>query len=401
VTTSQVSAAPEENPPGAVRARRTGAIVWSCVGALAAAVVVAFAAVRAKSARIAAERSAAQARPKPPVEVVLREVAPREIVDRVRLPGVFAAREEVWVSAQVKGTVTAVAVAEGDELAAGVVICRIDDRDYRAAVEQAKAALEGASASRDLAAIQLERTRRLRADGAAGQAEEDAAEAAWRGAVAAVEQARAALARAELALERTVVRAPGPGVVSRLPVRLGGLVSDGTPVARLVDISRLKLSVGIPERDVAAVRGLREAAFTVDALGGRAFRGKVVRLGVETESGARVYPLELEVDNSERLLRPGMFATVDVVRRVKPDALVVPLFAVVARGTKEKSVMVEVAGRASRRDVELGAFLDAEVEITKGLSPGDRVIVFGQRDLDDGDPVRPVEPSDRLRELLP
>jgi membrane fusion protein (multidrug efflux system) len=376
--------------------------VWAAVGALLLVVIATGLAVRSKSARIREEREKARAKEKPPTDVSVIEIKPRTVTDALELPAVLSAWEEAWVSAEVGGTVSSVEVDEGDRVAAGDVLCRIDDADYRVAADAARASLDRAKAAYDAASTRLQRTRRLRSQGAVGEAELDSTDAAERQARAAVGQAEAALRQAELALERTAVRSPLAGTVSKVAVSAGELLAPGKKAARVVDAGRLRVAVGIPERDVNAVRDLDSAEVRVESVD-RSFRASRVFLGVEPEERARVYRLELAVENPEGFLRPGMFAKAEIIRDVR-EGIVAPLFSVIA--LKEgRVVYVEERGLARRREVELGLMMggtvaDAEVEIANGLSPGDRLIVIGHRRVDDGDRVKVVDPPEELAELL-
>ncbi|MBD3348277.1 MAG: efflux RND transporter periplasmic adaptor subunit, partial [Candidatus Eisenbacteria bacterium] len=218
------------------------------------------------------------------------------------------------------------------------------------------------------------------------------------------ELARARLAQASLALERTVVTSPISGIVSTVTVEAGELVGPGKAIARVVDIGTVRVAVGIPERDVLAVRDRREFDLSFESVPGRSFRGTRTYLGVEPAERSLAYRLELEVDNSGNLIRPGMFATVTVVRETRRDAVVVPLFSVIPQ-QDSKIVFVEEDGLARERTVEIGLLMgrhleDARVEITKGLVPGDRLILVGHRQVEDGDPVTVSEAPEALKKVM-
>ena len=360
--------------------------------------------VSAKQRRILAEREAAARSKKPAVSVAVFGVESQTFVDKVDLPGVVEPWEDVWVSAQVAGAVVGVSVEEGDTVTEGAPLCRIDDRDYVAALEQATAGRDAATSALGLARVQFERIARLRRDGTVGQAEYDAAEAAVSQARAAARQAEAAISGAKLALERTVVRAPMAGFVSKRPAAVGALLAPGGRVARIVDTRKVRVNVGIPERDVLAVEGLKRVGITLAAAPGRTFTGNRVYLGVEPEDGSRTYRMQLAVDNADGALRPGMFAKARIVRGKPRQVVMVPLFAVIPR-EKDKVVFIEKDGVARRRVVETGALvgsslMEAQVEITGGLEAGDRLIVVGHRQVEDGDEVVAGEMPPGLKELM-
>jgi membrane fusion protein (multidrug efflux system) len=349
-----------------------------------------------KRSRIDEERKSARAGGKEATPVVVYDVEARDVIDRLRLPGKAEAWTEVWVSAQAAGTLKSIEVAEGRDVREGDVLCRIEDKDYKAAVDGARAMLDGAKAAKSLAEVQLRRMTELRRTDTVGQSDYDQAEAGLRQTTAAVGQAEAGLEQAKIQLERTVVRAPVSGTIAKIPVEVGQLLGPGTRVARIVELGRIKVTVGIPEVHANKAAGVDEVALTLKAIPGRTFTGKRVYLGVEPQEKSHVYPLDLVVDNGDRLIRPGMFITADVVLEVRKRP-VIPLISIIPR-EKDKVVFVASEGVARRRPVEIGLIMgsslpEAEVEITSGIRAGDKLIVQGQRRVEDGDPVSVHTPS--------
>jgi membrane fusion protein (multidrug efflux system) len=374
------------------------------VGSLFALLLILGGVISAKKRRALAERESEAKAERPAVSVVVIELESQTFVDEVSLPGVVDPWKDVWVAAQVAGIVVGVSVVEGDTVARGAPLCRIDDRDYVAALAGADAGADAANSAVGLAALQFERMAKLRRDGTVGQAEYDAAEAAVRQARASFRQAMAASAGAKLALERTVIRAPMTGFVSRLPATVGILLSPGARVARIVDTTKVRVNIGIPERDLLAVGGQKKVDLTFSAIPDHKYVGKRIYLGIEPEDRSRTYKMQLAIDNRDGALRPGMFAKGRIIRGKPRDAILVPLFAVIPRA-KDKIVFVEEDGVARRRIVETGVLQgkklrEARVEITGGLAPGDRLIVVGHRQVEDGDRVTISEMPSALRDLM-
>ena len=142
----------------------------------------------------------------------------------------------------------------------------------------------------------------------------------------------------------------------------------------------------MPERDVAMV-SIGDTVFVdLDAYSGRTFEGKVFRIATSAESATRTFATEVELDNADGLLRPGMIARAKFIRKTYENAITVPLFSVLTRNDG-RIVFVEEDGVARMHPVEIGFFQGDEVHIVDGLSEGDRLIVLGQRDLRDGDRV--------------
>jgi membrane fusion protein (multidrug efflux system) len=341
--------------------------------------------IKAEKERITAEKMAAGSNERLPVNVVLLDLAPTTIEDRINLPGVIEPWEELTVLSKIHGTVIKIEVREGETVSKGQVIARIDPDDFRIAVDSARATFE-------LATANYKRRVALFEKGIIPKAEIEDLEAR-------VKTTKAALENAELMLSRCTITAPISGVIRRLDATVGLLLSVSDPVAEILQVDRVKAVVGIPESDVALVRNIKEVDLTIQALDNKEVVGRNHFLSSSPENGARLYRLELAIDNKDNQIMPGMFFRAKLVKRVIKDTVAVPLFTVIKR-EDQQFVFVEEDGMAKKLPVELGIMEDWLVQITKGLSPGSRVVVEGHRDIDQGNKLRTVRVIDDLREAL-
>ena len=341
--------------------------------------------IKAGKERMNAEKMAAGSSERLPVNVVLLGVVPTTIEDRINLPGVIEPWEQLTVLSKIHGTVIKVEVREGETVSKGQVLARIDPDDFRIAVDSAKASFELASAN-------YKRLDSLFEQEIIAKVEIDKLEAQ-------VKTSKAALENAELMLSRCTIKAPISGVIRRLDATEGLLLSVSDPVAEILQVDRVKAVVGIPESDVALVRNIKEVDLTIQALDNREVVGKHHFLAGSPESGARLYRLELAIDNKDNLIMPGMFFRAKLVKRVIKDTVAVPLFTVIKR-EDQQFVFVEEDGVAKKLPVELGIMEDWRVQITKGLSPGSRVVVEGHRDIDHGHKLNTVRMIDDITEAL-
>ena len=341
--------------------------------------------IKAEKERVAAEKMAAGSNERLPVNVVLLDVVPTTIEDRINLPGVIEPWEQLTVLSKIHGTVIKVEVSEGETVSKGQVIARIDPDDFRIAVDSARASFELASANYKRLASLFEQE-------IIAKVEIDKLEAK-------VKTSRAALENTELMLSRCTIKAPISGIIRRLDAKEGLLLGVSDPVAEILQVDRVKAVVGIPESDVALVRNIKEVNLTIQALDNREVTGTHHFLAGSPESGARLYRLELAIDNDDNLIMPGMFFRAKLVKRVIRDTVAVPLFTVIKREDRQ-FVFVEEDGVAKKLPVELGIMEDWRVQITKGLSPGSRVVVEGHRDIDHGHKLKTVRVIDDLREAL-
>jgi len=325
--------------------------------------------IETEKTRITAEKTQSIAKERPAANVVLLSINPSTIYDRINLPGVIEPWEKLTLLSKVHGTVIEVTVNEGDRVTHGQVIARLDPADFQIALESARAIYELAAANQKRLAI-------LYKQEIIPQAEIEKLDAK-------VKTSKAALKNAELMLSRCTITAPISGVIRRLDATKGLLLSIADPVAEILQIDKVKAVVGIPESDVDEVRAIKDVTLTIQALNNKDVTGRSHFLASSPENGARLYRLELAIDNANNQILPGMFFRAQIVKKTFEDSAVVPLYTVIKRGDSQ-FVYVEEKGVAQLKPVELGIIEDWRVQITSGLSPGSRVVIEGHRDIDEG-----------------
>lgn len=261
----------------------------------------------------------------------------------VTATGTLKARSTVEVGAEITGRVLRVFVNFNDRVTAGQVLAEIDTEQFQAKVDEATAQLSSANASllnakasADENKQKLERARSMAQQGLVAAQDLEAAEANAKRASAQVASAssQVTIAQASLKVSKTnlskaVIRSPIDGVVLNRAVEPGQTVTSGlqTPVLFVLaaDLSALQLNVQVDEADVGAVHEEQEASFSVDAYAQQTFPSKVLAVKNMPTSGTSVVTYEswLSVDNTKRLLRPGMTATSTIVVDKRKDALLV------------------------------------------------------------------------------
>lgn len=304
-------------------------------------------------------------------------VASSSVPDVLDMPGRTEPVADVMVAAERSGVVTNLPVDKGDTVAAGDLLLAVDADLARELVRRAE--IELRDAERDLA-----RHARLKTTGAVSDSDYDAIKTR-------VDVARVSIEEARINLANCRVSAPLGGRVEARFVEPGEYVNEGQPVLRIVDTRTLKVSADIPERDIGAVRKGAALAMTVDALRGRhTVTGRVAFVAADGRPESNCFPIELVVTNPPAGLRAGMIVQLSVVRRRWDDAVVVPLSAVVPRkGDHIVFVVESVDGdlRAASRVIRMDRILGDRVLVSSGIEVGDRLVLEGQRTLQDGQQV--------------
>lgn len=293
--------------------------------------------------------------------------------DRLLRPGEVRGARQARLAAALGGFVEAVLARSGATVRQGQPIARIDASTHAAQVALTQVELD--DARRELA----------RAEGMAEALPPARLDAA---------RTRVARAEAQLRLARSqesraVVRAPFAGVLGNLDLEPGEVAAPGQPIATVVVLDPVRVSVSVPGRDVGALR-IGGAATVLAVGGGARLEGKIVRVEPAADPSTRTFAVEVEARNPERALLPGMVVQVELARDGVEGALLLPQDILVTRLQDNGVFLVEEGAggaRARWRPVGLGRVIGDQLEILDGLARGDRLVVIGQRALSDGDPV--------------
>ena len=321
----------------------------------------------------------------PSVRVITLTATPRRLEDTIKLPGYVEPAENLIVKTEVSGQIVQILTKEGAHVKQDQVLAQLDDRDY-------KSRLARIEANHRLAKLEYDRIYSLDKKKITAASKLDEIEAR-------LNDVSAQQAEAELALSRTRILAPIEGQINEIIAKQGSFLGVGDPVAQILRVSDVKVTVGIPESDVASFLDLNEATVVIDALDKMRVTGKKIFLSLQPRNLARLFELELKIPNPDGLILPGMFASVELVRDVHEKALVIPLYAVINQGD-ERFVYIEDKGLAKKTPVDLGQLVDWQVHITSGISANDKVIVVGHRLLNDGQPIEVIKNVSDVREIM-
>jgi membrane fusion protein (multidrug efflux system) len=334
------------------------------------------------------DHSAAEA-PKPavpPVNVQVVHPQRGNIVRKLTLPATIRPYQQATLYAKVAGYLKSIQVDRGDQVKEGDVIAEVeapellaDQAKYQAEVEITKAdsqrLTEAQKKAPDLVVP-------LTVDTAKGK----------------YEMALASLKRNETLLAYTKIIAPFSGTITKRWVDVGALIPAATAssspqnaaVVTLMDRTRVRIEVAVPEAEAPLVKTGIEAEIAMDELPGKVFKGQVTRFADALDEATRTMVTEIELPNPTRELRAGMFATVKLAIDHKTDTLLIPVEALVVEKVKT-SVFTLVDGKAKKLPVKVGFEDGKSAEILEGVTANDTVILTGKLPLSDGQPVKATE----------
>jgi len=357
---------------------------WFIVIILILSLLILVGKIIGKVEHLKAEKRAAT-RQEVAVHVVTLTVKPVQLEERLKLPATVESYENLWVKSETSGQVTDILVREGQIVQKGQVLAKLDSRDYTTNLERIEA-------NHRLVTIEYNRIAELFKRNIASASEVDRLEAQ-------LKDLEAQLKAARLALERTRITAPITGRLNEIETKIGDWMSIDKPVAQILQIGEVKVTVGIPESDVSAVTDLKEADIIIEALDRLKLKGRILFLSRQPSDLARLYNLELIVDNPDGRILPGMFARVEIVKKRIEDTIAVPLYTVISQDD-ENFVYLEKNNKAEKRRVELGILEGWMIQVKSGLNIGDKVIIVGHRQVDEGQAVQVIKNVTDPAEIL-
>ncbi len=324
----------------------------------------------------------------PPPSVPVRVVHPQRgpITRSITLPANVLPYQQATLYAKVAGYLKTITVDKGDEVQASQVLAQIEVPELLA--EHARYQAEA-----EIAQLEYQRARDAHQQ-APDLVQLQSVDAARAKAL----MAKANLERAETLLAFCTLTAPFSGVITHRAVDPGAFVPAATSssaaqnaaLLTLMDFAVVRVQVAVPEPEVPFVRRGLPANVFVDELPDRVFEGCITRFSQALDEATRTMLAEIDLPNPRRELRPGMFATVKLAVQTHPDALLVPLEAVVFEKTGA-SVFTVAEGRAKKLPVKTGFNDGAMVEIREGLATNQPVILVGKTGLNPDQPVNVME----------
>ena len=320
-------------------------------------------------------------KPPPPTSVNIATAKSETIPNLLAAVGDLAAVHQVNVTSDVNGRITEIMFTPGANVKSGTPLLQMFDGP-----EQADLASFKAQAT--VAQLSLDRAKQLASRQFGPQATVDQAQSAF-------DQASAGIAKTQAIISQKLVRAPFDGDLGVRKVEVGQYLTAGTQIVSLTDLSVLYANFTVTEKDSGALKVGQTVRIAVDAYPDRSFEGKITTIEPQIAADTRNIRVQATIQNPDRILKPGMFATTSVVLPDRPPVITVPETAVdytlygdsVYLLTEKKADDGTTGLTVTRTFVQTGNRIQGRAEILKGLKDGDRVVAVGQLKLQSGSAV--------------
>lgn len=298
-----------------------------------------------------------------------------------------AGLEPVWsaeISAKVDGRIETMQVNEGDVVKAGTVIATLDGGDLAGQVMQAERNLLAAESNFEQAQLDFNRYDELADAGAVSMQLLDNARTKRDASYGQVQTAKGALGLVREKEKNLSIVVPRDGVVTKRHLQAGVFVRSGTPLITVADTTTLLAKATVGESQAAGLKAGTSVKVMIDALGGKAVNGIITMISPVAQLPARTFTADIAIDNSEGILKGGMFAKVEMPVAVKGQVLAVPETASILREDQPSVFVIDEMGVANQRIIKTGGTGGGFAEVIEGLSEGEQIVTGGQHKLRDG-----------------
>ena len=286
--------------------------------------------------------------------------------------GTFEAYRQNTISSDAQGKLIKLSIEEGDRITKGQVIAKIDDELLRLQLDNAEVALEGqknddaryTNLGKDnvVSGVQVEKTK------------------------LGLRSAEIQKRLIEKQLRSTTITAPFSGVVTKKMVDLGSFIGNGTPIAEITDISSLKLTISVPERDILKFKLGQSVELKADIYGNRIFTGKVSNISVQADKSHN-FKIQITAPNQKQELMAGMYGSASLNNDKSITSLSIPRKALIG-SSKNPQVYVIRNGKSILTSFSAGTSDGEFIEVISGLSKSDLIVIKGQVNLQNNSKVK-------------
>jgi RND family efflux transporter MFP subunit len=287
--------------------------------------------------------------------------------------GVFDALHQNNIASDGSGKLIKLFVEEGDHVSAGQTIAKLDDEMILLQIQNVQLNIE--QLKNDNA-----RFSSLKKDHVVSNVEAEKVELG-------LKSAEVQLKQLQKQLRSTTITAPFSGVVSKRMVDLGSMVMPGTPIVELTDVSSLKLTVSVPERDILKFKNGQKVNAKADVYGDVTFSGVITNIAVQADASHNFKVQTMVRNSSENKLMAGMYGTVALSNSKSITALSIPRKALIG-SSKNPKVYVVRNGKAKLTSFNAGTSDGEFIEVVSGLSASDKIVIKGQVNLQDNSNVK-------------
>jgi len=338
----------------------------------------------------------------PTVATITPKAAPKD--QALPLPGTVASWQDAQVYARTTGYVAKWYVDIGTKVKKGQRLADLDTPDVDNQLLQGKAQMRTDQANETFAKVTADRYAKLATQGLIAQQTADQYMAQYKADIATVQADQANVARLQTMQDFKHIAAPYDGIITQRNLNIGALVDAGASGSNLfviADTSKLRVYVDVPETYAASVHIGMPADVSLNTYGAKPIVGTVARTADALDPNTRTLRTEIDVDNGDQQLLPGVYANVKLALSTATHNYTIPANTLLFRSEGLRVALVDGQQRVHLQAITLGRDFGSTVEITEGLRDQDRIVLSPPDSLADGQQVNVTEPNEAQKQRMP
>lgn len=321
-----------------------------------------------------------------PIAVPLGHPVRASVIPTIKFSGTLEPDWQAQVAAKIDARLEKVFVREGDYVKKGQVLCRFEKVDSDADLMNAKGTYQDALANYNKAQLDYDRYKKLFEQGAISEQSLDNYRFAFSNAEGKFKSARGTLQAMQSRFNETELTAPADGIVYKRYYQEGFYAKAATPVFAIADISKLKITINIPEGNIRDVAVGNKAKIKIDAYPDKQIDGCVTRIAPVADLPSHTFMAEVGVPNLENL-KAGVYATVYLTGVPRENVLTIPPHALVMRDDQRTVYVVDESAVVTSKVIDIGYVDDQYIEVVNGLTEADVIVTGGQNKIREGNKV--------------
>jgi membrane fusion protein, multidrug efflux system len=307
------------------------------------------------------------------LNVRIEVVKESDVVNRLEYVGIVEEKSSTALGFSTLGTIEKIYVSEGQYIRKGQLLAKLDQSSAKSMLDAAEATLKQAQDAYD-------RLKSVHDKGSLTEIQMVDIETK-------LQQAQSSYNIAKRNLENCSLYSPTDGVIGTKMAEAGEYSVVGKAILTILDINSVRIRFSVPENEISLIPAECKSTITVSALSNKIFEGKKIEKSVSANPVSHTYPVNISLPNPRKELLPGMVCTVELIPDTKSPGIVIPIGIIQTTPDGQKFIWAEKGGIAKRLFVTTGATNGNGVEITSGLSVGDRVITQGYQKISEEEKI--------------
>ena len=318
-----------------------------------------------------------------PTSVFVKVIKPQTITDYVKISGRLQSVNKVDLISEVSGNIEKINKNLGDYISKGDSLGKLRENDFILRLNQAKATIKSSQFNYEVSTKSKDAAEKMFKEKSISFTEYNQSLSSWNQAKSALEMAKSGLETAQRNYNNSIFVAPISGYISYLPIIKGQHINPGQEICRIVQTKKLKLSLGISEKDIINIgKGNKVDIFYKPM--NLTLSGKVIGIGKDLIPNKNFYPIEIELNNNNEKLLPGMIVESTIYTVNHKNAIVLPVDAI-GKYFDTNFVFIATQNKtALKKEITIEKVIDNMVVVKSGINFGDKVIVSGTEDIENG-----------------